>query len=93
MKLLFSFFLRLFISFVAAKLFLRAVGADTLGYLMGLTLILVGNIYWFDLLHYRECRYHRGQAQENPVSPGNQEAAPGSAGEASSASAPPVPEP
>jgi hypothetical protein len=69
MKILFSFCIRLFISFVAAKMLLRAVGADTLGYLMGLTLILLANIYWFDLLHYREYRYQRGQGPEKAALP------------------------
>jgi hypothetical protein len=56
MKLVFGFFLRVFIAFVAAKLILGHLGADTPGYLVGLTLLFVANTYFFDFLEY----YHQG---------------------------------
>ncbi|MEW6387198.1 MAG: hypothetical protein AB1491_06755 [Thermodesulfobacteriota bacterium] len=49
--------LRLFISLVAAKFFLRLVGVADLGYLLGLTLLLTGNIYLFDFLEYGDRRF------------------------------------
>jgi hypothetical protein len=48
----FKFVLRLFISLVAAKFFLRILGVEDLGYLLGLTLLLTGNVYLFDYLEY-----------------------------------------
>jgi hypothetical protein len=52
MKMVFGFCLRFFCSFVAAKLLLRALDADSIGYLMGLSLLLTLNLYWFDLSKY-----------------------------------------
>jgi hypothetical protein len=54
MKVVFIFFLRLFFCFVAAKFLLRVLGLDTQAYLIALTAILLGNIYWFDFLEYRD---------------------------------------
>jgi hypothetical protein len=54
MKIFFIFFLRLFICFVAAKFLLRALDLDHRAYLIGLTAIFLGNIYWFDFLEYRD---------------------------------------
>jgi len=54
MKAFFIFFLRLFFCFVAAKLLLRALDWDNRAYLIGLTTLLLGNIYWFDFLEYRD---------------------------------------
>jgi len=54
MKMLFGFCLRFFGSFVAAKLLLRAFDADSVGYLMGLSLLLTLNLYWFDLSKYSD---------------------------------------
>ena len=53
MQVVFSFFLRLLICLIFAKFLLRALGVDELRYLVGLTLVLVGNIYLFDFLEYR----------------------------------------
>ena len=53
MKVFFIFFLRLFICFVAAKFLLRALGLDSRAYLIALTLLFAGNLYWFDFLEYR----------------------------------------
>jgi hypothetical protein len=59
MKILFVFFLRLFFCLLAAKFVLRFLGADSLPYLLALTLLLVANIYWFDFLDFREFKYGR----------------------------------
>lgn len=63
MNLTFSFFLRLFIAFVAAKLILGHLEADTPAYLLGLTLLLVANTYLFDLLEYWHREGWRRQAR------------------------------
>ncbi len=68
MKTAFGFFLRLFVCFVAAKFFLRALGVEGRFYLEGLTALLTANIYWFDFLEYRDRLCLRRQAQENPHS-------------------------
>jgi hypothetical protein len=52
MKTVFGFCLRFFLSFVAAKLLLRAFEADSVGYLLGLSLLFTLNLYWFDLSKY-----------------------------------------
>ena len=54
MKLFFIFFIRLFFCFVVAKFILRVLGLDTRGYLLALTVLFMGNIYWFDYLEYRD---------------------------------------
>ena len=54
MKMVFGFCLRFFCSFVAAKLLLRALEADSVGYLMGLSLLFTLNLYWFDLSKYSD---------------------------------------
>lgn len=54
MKIFFIFFLRLFFCFVAAKFILQALDWDSRAYLIGLTLLFLGNIYWFDFLQYRD---------------------------------------
>ncbi len=76
MRIVFSLFLRLFICFVAVKLFLRFIGWDSVKNLIILTLLCLGNIYWFDFLDYREMRFNRrrkrrtsGQKPEGEVSP------------------------
>ena len=52
MKMVFGFCLRFFCSFVAAKLLLRAFEADSMGYLLGLSLLFTLKLYWFDLSKY-----------------------------------------
>jgi hypothetical protein len=52
MKILFSFFVRLFISFLAAKFALGLLGAASPDRLIALSLILVLNTYLFDLLDW-----------------------------------------
>jgi hypothetical protein len=52
MKTMFSFFVRLFISFLVAKFILDLWGAATPGRLMGLSLVFLSNTYLFDLLDW-----------------------------------------
>ncbi len=63
MKGIFGFCLRFFISFVAAKLLLRAFAADTPGYILLLSLLFTLNLYWFDLSQISH-RYSSGQDSE-----------------------------
>ncbi|MHB8066601.1 MAG: hypothetical protein ACYDIC_01730 [Desulfobaccales bacterium] len=67
MKTFFIFFLRLFFCFVAAKFLLRVLGLDSQAYLIGLTVILLGNIYWFDFLEYRDRIAFRLREPEKPA--------------------------
>jgi hypothetical protein len=53
MKHVFTFFLRLLVSFLAAKFLTRHFGLEGLGYWLGLTLAFLANIYFFDYLDYR----------------------------------------
>lgn len=52
MQILFSFFVRLFISFLAAKFALGLLGAGSSDRLIILSLILLVNTYLFDLLDW-----------------------------------------
>jgi hypothetical protein len=54
MSAAFSFFLRLFLCFAAARLLLQAIGVAGRDYLVGLTLLFLGNIYWFSYLVFRD---------------------------------------
>ena len=54
MKLVFTFFVRLFIAFLAAKVLLHALGTDRPSHLVALTLALLVNTYLFDYLECRE---------------------------------------
>lgn len=54
MKTVFGFCLRFFVSFVFAKLLLRSLEADRVGWLLGLSLIITLNLYWFDLTKYSD---------------------------------------
>ena len=56
MNLVFSFFLRLFICFVAAKLVVRAVDLNSRDYLLALTILFLVNAYLFDYLVFRDRR-------------------------------------
>ncbi|MDI6853699.1 MAG: hypothetical protein QME75_08885 [Deltaproteobacteria bacterium] len=62
MKQVFGFSLRFFIAFVAAKLILGHLRADTPGHLVVLTLAFVANTYFFDFLEY----YHQGRWRRQP---------------------------
>jgi hypothetical protein len=54
MSAVFSFFLRLFLCFVAARFLLQAIGVEGRDYLVGLTLLLLANVYWFSYLVFRD---------------------------------------
>ena len=54
MSAVFSFFLRLFLCFAAARFLLQAIGVPGRDYLVGLTLLFLGNIYWFSYLVFRD---------------------------------------
>ena len=84
MSTAFSFFLRLFLCFVVARFFLQAIGVEGRNYLVGLTIVLLVNVYWFSYLVFRDrtasrSKPERGQsegpagtgpeAEEPPVNP------------------------
>ena len=54
MKVLFSFFLRLFICLVAAKFLVHVLGVEGRGYLAGLTVLFLANVYWLAYLGSRD---------------------------------------
>jgi hypothetical protein len=56
MNFVFSFFLRLFICFVAAKLLVLAVDLNSRPYLLSLTAVLLINVYLLDYLVFRDRR-------------------------------------
>ena len=64
MNLVFSFFLRLFICVVAAKLVVQAVDLNSRDYLLALTVLFLVNAYLFDYLVFRDRRADRGTPPE-----------------------------
>ena len=54
MSTAFSFFLRLFLCFVAARFLLQAIAVEGRGYLVGLTILFLANVYWFSYLVFRD---------------------------------------
>jgi hypothetical protein len=54
MSTAFSFFLRLFLCFAGAKFLLQAVGWEGRGYLVGLTLLFLANVYLFSYLVFKD---------------------------------------
>jgi|UniRef100_A0A7C3WI53 hypothetical protein len=70
MKRAFGFFLRLFIAFMAAKLVLAQLDADTPGYLTLLTALLVANAYLFDFLEQHGQGGWRARQTRGNTSPG-----------------------
>ncbi|MGO9176936.1 MAG: hypothetical protein ACLQED_12485 [Desulfobaccales bacterium] len=62
MNWLFSFFLRLFVCFLAAKFLVQAVDLNSRTYLLSLTALLIINVYLFEILVYRD----RRAPQESP---------------------------
>jgi hypothetical protein len=87
MSTAFNFFLRLFLCFVAARFLLQAVGVGGRGYLVGLTLLFLVNVYWFSYLVFRDRTATPVEAGHNPpVSP---RAAPPEPEEAADKPAPP----
>jgi hypothetical protein len=70
MSTAFSFFLRLFLCFVAAKFLLQAIGVEDRGYLVGLTILFLVNVYWFSYLLFRDRTASSTEAGDNqPQSP------------------------
>jgi len=67
MSAAFSFFLRLFLCFVAARFLLQAIGVEGRGYLVGLTLLFLINVYWFSYLVFRDRTASRVAADRNPA--------------------------
>jgi len=70
MSTAFNFFLRLFLCFVAARFLLQAIGVEGRGYLVGLTILFLVNVYWFSYLVFRDRTATPVAAGHNPpVSP------------------------
>jgi hypothetical protein len=74
MSAVFSFFLRLFLCFVAARFLLQAIGVEGRNYLVGLTIVLLVNVYWFSYLVFRDRTAPRMEVDQSrsggPAGPG-----------------------
>jgi hypothetical protein len=66
MSTAFSFFLRLFLCFVAARFLLQAIGVEGRDYLVGLTSLFLINVYWFSYLVFRDRTASPVAADRNP---------------------------
>ena len=66
MSKVFSFFLRLFLCFVAARFLLQAIGVEGRDYLVGLTLLFLVNVYWFSYLVFRDRTAPAVEAKRDP---------------------------
>ena len=66
MSAAFSFFLRLFLCFVAARFLLQAIGVEGRDYLVGLTILFLVNVYWFSYLVFRDRTAAPVEAKRNP---------------------------
>jgi hypothetical protein len=66
MSTAFSFFLRLFLCFVAARFLLQAIGVEGRDYLVGLTILFLANVYWFSYLVFRDRTVSEVEADRNP---------------------------
>jgi len=66
MSTAFSFFLRLFLCFVAARFLLQAIGVEGRDYLVGLTLLFLVNVYWFSYLVFRDRTAPKVEAKRDP---------------------------
>ena len=66
MSTAFSFFLRLFLCFVAARFLLQAIGVEGREYLVGLTLLFLVNVYWFSYLVFRDRTASKVEAKRDP---------------------------
>lgn len=64
MNWVFSFFLRLFVCFVAAKLVVLATDLNSRAYLISLTFLLLVNVYLLGYLVFRERRAGREGSSE-----------------------------
>ena len=67
MQHLFTFVFRLFFAFLAAKLLVTLAGLLGLNSLLGLTILLLGNVYLFDYLDYRSRHSWRRRAARLPA--------------------------
>ena len=67
MSTAFSFFLRLFLCFVAARFLLQAIGVEGRDYLVGLTLLFLVNVYWFSYLVFRDRTAPPVEADRRPA--------------------------
>ena len=65
MSTAFSFFLRLFLCFVAARFLLQAIGVEGRNYLVGLTVLFLVNVYWFSYLVFRDRTDPKVEAQRH----------------------------
>ncbi len=74
MQHVYTFFSRLFFTFLAAKLLLFLADWHGLAPLLIITLALMGNVYWFDYLDHRSRsswrRHTTGPAPAAPTVPG-----------------------
>jgi len=68
MSTAFSFFLRLFLCFVAARFLLQAIDVEGRNYLVGLTLLFLVNVYWFSYLVFRDRTASPVEADRHPAS-------------------------
>ena len=66
MSAAFSFFLRLFLCFVAARFLLQAIGVEGRDYLVGLTVLFLVNVYWFSYLVFRDRTASKVEAKSDP---------------------------
>ena len=67
MRYVFSFFSRLFFTFLAAKLLATIAGLEGLNPLIVITFLLMGNVYVFDYLDYRSrTAWRRSQSLHRP---------------------------
>ena len=66
MSTAFSFFLRLFLCFVAARFLLQAIDVEGRDYLVGLTLLFLVNVYWFSYLVFRDRAAPAVEAKRDP---------------------------
>jgi hypothetical protein len=62
----FSFFLRLFLCFVAARFLLQAIGVEGRNYLVGFTFLFLVNVYWFSYLVFRDRTVPGRKANRQP---------------------------
>ncbi|MGB8991035.1 MAG: hypothetical protein WCD80_03170 [Desulfobaccales bacterium] len=75
MSSVFSFFLRLLLCFVGARFLLQAIGVPGRNYLVGLTALLLVNVYVFSYLVFRE-RTRAPAPEDRGAPPGPPEHAP-----------------
>ncbi len=68
MSTAFSFFLRLFLCFVAARFLLQAIGVEGRNYLVGVTILFLVNVYWFSYLVFRDRSAPPAATDPGPVS-------------------------